>query len=684
MLADSVTDSGCDAKEAQRLVALASYDVMDTPTERDFDDIARLAADICETPIAVVNFIGENRQFFKAEVGLGVRETPFDSSFCARAILEEEFLVVPDATQDSRFDANPLVTGEPHLRFYAGALLKTDEGHPIGTVCVLDYQPRELTPVQQNALRILARQVMVQLELRQALKNLARQNAIQTRLNSRRTLVAERLAAENELIRTDEKRLRLAQHAAGIGIFELDVASDELEVSEEFCRVFGLPLQPNYPASILESLIVGDDESARSDKDSRARGTAKLDVEYRIRRRNDRELRWIARRARFVRAPDGKVLKMVGVVMDITSSKQRDAHTAALLSLGDRLRDAGSFAEATHHAVEALAEVFRADRLGYATVDQNEGSFVVQAEHLAPGLLPIRGRHLLTELPSTLEMLADGELVVVADAVADARIAGDMPIFSELGARSFLMAPVLDRGRLEGVLFILHRKPRSWSRDEIEFARRVADRTYATLERIEAEEHQRVLNHELSHRLKNTLAMVQAIASQTLRKTTAGEAVEAFMARIHALAKAHDVLLQESWSSARIYAVLERVLEVHADRPRFVLSGPDMRLGPKAGLSLSLIFHELATNAVKYGSLSTQSGTVEVHWSIGADGGDETFNLKWIEKGGPPVSEPKQKGFGSRLIQMGIAGTGTVSRRYDPNGFVAVFQLPMSVIRELV
>ena len=434
----------------------------------------------------------------------------------------------------------------------------------------------------------------------------------------------------------------------------------------------------------MESLIVGDDEDVRSDKDSRARGSAKLDVEYRIRRRNDRELRWIARRARFVRAPDGKVLKMVGIVMDITSSKQRDAHTAALLSLGDRLRDAGSFAEATHHAVEALAEVFRVDRLGYATVDQNEGSFVVEAEHLAPGLLPIAGRHLLTELPSTLGMLADGGLVVVADALAEPSIAEDMPIFSELGARSLLMAPVLDHGRLEGVLFILHRKPRSWSKDEIEFSRRVADRTYATLERIEAEEHQHVLNHELSHRLKNTLAMVQAIASQTLRKTTAGEAVEAFMARIQALAKAHDVLLQESWSSARIYAVLERVLEVHADRPRFVLSGPDMRLGPKAGLSLSLIFHELATNAVKYGSLSTQSGMVEVRWSISVDGGDETFNLKWVEKGGPPVSEPKQKGFGSRLIQMGIAGTGTVSRRYDPNGFVAVFQLPMSVIRELV
>lgn len=665
MLAGSKTDS--------------EGEVHDGPT--DFQDIAQLAADICDTPVAAVNFVGESRQFFGAQVGIG---TPFDSAFCARAFGEDEFILVPDATQDPRFLANPLVRGEPHFRFYAGALIRTREGQPVGTVCVLDYQVREMTAFQQNALRLLARQVAAQLELRLALQHLSRQNEVQKRYSARRDFAAARMTAENELIRTDERRFRLAQDAGGIGIFELDVASDQLEVSEEFCRVFGLPLQRLYTASVLEALVVDDDKGVHSNRDTRAHGAAKLDVEYRIRRKNDREVRWIARRARFVRAPDGKVVKMVGVVMDITGSRQRDAHTAALLSLGDRLRNAGSFSDATHHAVEALAEVFHVDRLGYATVDQNEGSFLVEAEHLAPGLLPITGRHLLTELPSTLEMLADGELVVAADAAAEASIAGDMPIFTELGARSFLMAPVLDRGCLEGVLFILHRKPRSWSRDEIEFARRVADRTYATLERIEAEEHQRVLNHELSHRLKNTLAMVQAIASQTLRKTVAGDAVEAFMARIQALAKAHDVLLQESWSSARIHAVLEKVLEVHAERARFRLSGPDIRLGPKAGLSLSLIFHELATNAVKYGALSVPGGTVHIDWNISAIAGDETFTLKWEEKDGPPVSEPTQKGFCSRLIRMGIAGTGKVSKRYDPSGFVAVFQLPMSVIRELV
>lgn len=157
-------------RESQRLTALARYEVLDTPREQSFDELAQLTAQLCEAPIAVVNLIGDGRQFFKAEVGLGVRETPLESSFCVKALLEDDFLLVPDAAQDSRFACNPLVTGEPHIRFYAGALLKTDEGLPIGTLCVLDYRPRDLTALQQETIRILARQVMAQFDLRLAVR----------------------------------------------------------------------------------------------------------------------------------------------------------------------------------------------------------------------------------------------------------------------------------------------------------------------------------------------------------------------------------------------------------------------------------------------------------------------------------------------------------------------------------
>jgi PAS domain S-box-containing protein len=161
--------------EEQRLAALARFSIIDTPREPAFDEIAALTAKLCDVPIAVVNLIGDGRQFFKAEVGLGVRETPLETSFCAKAILEQDFLLVPDAAKDPRFDCNPLVVNEPHLRFYAGALLKTEEGLPIGTLCILDYKPRQLTDVQREALRVLARQVMTQLELRRALAERSRQ-----------------------------------------------------------------------------------------------------------------------------------------------------------------------------------------------------------------------------------------------------------------------------------------------------------------------------------------------------------------------------------------------------------------------------------------------------------------------------------------------------------------------------
>jgi PAS domain S-box-containing protein len=153
-------------RESMRLAALERYEVMDTPREASFDDLAGLTAKLLDAPIAVINLIGEGRQFFKAEVGLGVRSTPLESSFCVKALLEDDFLLISNLAVDGRFECNPLVTGDPHIRSYAGALLQTGEGLPIGTLCVLDHRPREWTALHQETLRVLAQQVMAQLDLR--------------------------------------------------------------------------------------------------------------------------------------------------------------------------------------------------------------------------------------------------------------------------------------------------------------------------------------------------------------------------------------------------------------------------------------------------------------------------------------------------------------------------------------
>jgi signal transduction histidine kinase len=155
--------------EAERLQALRSYGILDTAVEPAFDDITRIASYVCQTPISLISLVDEGRQWFKSEVGLGMRQTPIEQSICAHALLEHSFLEVPDTTQDSRFDCNPLVTGKPHVRFYAGALLRTPDGLPLGTVCVLDDRPRQLSAEQRDILAALARQVMSQMEFRRAL-----------------------------------------------------------------------------------------------------------------------------------------------------------------------------------------------------------------------------------------------------------------------------------------------------------------------------------------------------------------------------------------------------------------------------------------------------------------------------------------------------------------------------------
>ena len=160
--------------DSTRLKVLWQYDVLDTVPEEVFDDLADLAAHICETPIALISLVDENRQWFKSRIGTTVKETSRDISFCAHAILSDGLLVVPDTTKDARFKHNPLVTGPQKIRFYAGAPLLTPDGHALGTLCVLDKKPRHLRPEQKQALVVLAHHVVSQLELRRHARELVR------------------------------------------------------------------------------------------------------------------------------------------------------------------------------------------------------------------------------------------------------------------------------------------------------------------------------------------------------------------------------------------------------------------------------------------------------------------------------------------------------------------------------
>lgn len=314
----SQTSDARSWSESERLAALRAYEILDTPRERAFDDVCQIAAQVCRAPIAVVNLIEDTRQFFKAEIGLGVRETSLDISICRHAILQQDLVVVPDLTGDPRFACYPLVTEEPHLRFYAGAVLRTPEGLPLGTVCVLDHSPRPqgLTSEQAEVLQALARQVMTLLAHRRLIATLAKR----------------------------EIELEQVQEIAGVGGLEVDLRDGfRNHRSSQYLRIHGLP-----PGALHET---HEDWVQRIHPDDRkevehhfldaVRGDARdYRAEYRIIRPSDGETHWIAAVARIERDETGLALRLIGAHRDVTRRKiNEEARELLTRELSHRIKN---------------------------------------------------------------------------------------------------------------------------------------------------------------------------------------------------------------------------------------------------------------------------------------------------------------------------------------------------------
>jgi GAF domain-containing protein len=195
-----MTAASTATNETARLAALNRYAILDSEPEQSFDDLVILAAHICNTPMAMLSLVDENRQWFKSKFGVQVRETSRDTSICAHAIQQKDLFVVPDTLKDERFRDNSLVTGEPHIRFYAGTPLVNEDGYALGTLCVVDREPRELDPAQKEAISALGRLAMRQMELRLNLQ------LLKEALNDR---TREEHAREMELKRLEEKLVRV-------------------------------------------------------------------------------------------------------------------------------------------------------------------------------------------------------------------------------------------------------------------------------------------------------------------------------------------------------------------------------------------------------------------------------------------------------------------------------------------
>lgn len=299
--------------EQQRLSAVRSLEILDTENERDFDDLVSLAALVFDVPISTVTIMDSYRQWFKASVGIGVKETPREISFCDHAIQRFEPMIVPDASLDSRFVNNPLVTGEPHLAFYAGVPLLNSENLAIGTFCIMDSKPKQLTAKQIEILNVIANQVVKLLELR-------------AERNKYRDLVLEKEGVNKELEEI-KQRWQFAIDGSGDGVWDWNIQTNQTFFSKKWKSMLGYDVNeiPNTHQAWI-SLIHKDDLPNVTKKlnDYLAGKTSEYKCEIRLLCK-DSSYKWILSRGMVVEYdPGGLPKRMAGTHTDISSRKQTE------------------------------------------------------------------------------------------------------------------------------------------------------------------------------------------------------------------------------------------------------------------------------------------------------------------------------------------------------------------------
>ncbi|MCJ2054644.1 PAS domain S-box protein [Methylobacterium sp. J-070] len=615
---------------ADRVAELHDLAILDTEPEPLYDDLVRVAAYVCRAPVALVSLVDAERQWFKSEVGLGTRELPINCSVCAHTIEAGDLLIIPDLTADPRTIENPLVTGAPSFRFYAGAVIRGAQGIPLGALCVLDRAPRPdgLDSDQTATLTALARQISSLLE-------------------HRRTLA--RVAVREAEIAASERRFRVMTAAMPQMVWTTLPDGFHDYYNDRWYEFTGVPYG-STDGTGWNGVFHPDDQERAWARWRHSLSTGEpYEIEYRLRHR-DGAYRWTLGRAMPLRDADGRIERWFGTCTDIDDLKRAETEARKLAAIVETSKDfigLSTLDGAITHLNEAALALVGLPDLAAARRLRIPDFFTDESRRiLTETAMPAVRRDGFWEGELTFRHVGTGEPVAVFYNI--------FPVRDSTGA-------------------------------EIGYATVTRD----LRESKRAEEARDLLIRELSHRIKNIFAVVGGLAALTARSDPAAKPfATAFRERLGALAQAHEYVRPHTPESApavagqTVFGLMRLIMAAYEEggRSRVAISGDDAEIGERTATALALIMHEQATNAMKYGGLSTKEGGVALSGHREA----ERYTLTWAEAGGPPVTgAPSRKGFGTVLAERSVAGQldGVLERDWAPGGLLMRLSVPLENLR---